>query len=180
MPSCGRGVSPPAVFIGTHALLPVCGALVMENVSLARGRGHVFPAWSMPVIGLFGALPDICTPHLSLEARYTSWSHTAWFLIGVAVVCPMVASFYPAQRWRVALACWFASVLHLACDAISGGIAYLFPWRPELIVGAFYVYPDYWFPLDAFFILLTWFLIRLRPHAEARGMRRNRKADTES
>lgn len=168
------------MFIGTHTLLPVCAALVLENVSLAKGRGHVFPEWSMPVIGLFGALPDICTPHISLEDRYTSWSHTAWYLASVMVVCPMVANFYPAQRWRLALACWLASALHLACDAIAGGIAYLYPWQPKVILGTFYVDPDYWFPLDIFFILLTWFLLRLRPHAEARGMERNRKAAAES
>lgn len=168
------------MFIGTHTLMPVCAALVLENVSLAKGRGHVFPAWSLPVIGLFGALPDVCTPHISLEARYTSWSHTAWFLAGLLVVCPVIASFYPAQRWRVALACWLAAVLHLACDAIAGGIAYLFPWWPDAIIGTFYVHPDWWFPLDAVFVFLTWFLVRLRPHMEARALERRRKSDAES
>ena len=64
------------MLIGTHALLPVCAGLLIENAALAKGRGHFFPPWSLPLIGFFGALPDLCTPHISLEARYSSWSHT--------------------------------------------------------------------------------------------------------
>ena len=159
------------MLIGTHTLLPVCCALVLDNISLAKGRGHFFPAWTIPVIGVFGALPDVCTPHLSLEARFTSWSHTAYYVGGLALVCPMVASFFPNHRARIAIACWLASFLHLFCDAIAGGIAWLYPWRGDLVIGTYFITLDQWIFWDIGFVLLTWFLVRLRPHSEARGMK---------
>ena len=158
------------MFIGTHALLPVCIGLGLENASLVKGRGYVFPPWSLAVVGVFDVLPDFCSPHLSLGSRLSSWSHTVWFLAGLVPVCGMVASFFPkGMRWRTALLCWIAAMLHLAADAISGGIAWLYPWRPEKI-GDYYIPSGQWPWWDVGFILLFWFLLRLRPHAEARGM----------
>ena len=158
------------MLIGTHTLLPVCAGLLIENSSLARGRGHFFPPWSLLLIGFFGALPDLCTPHISLEARYSSWSHTVWFLAAMLPVCGVVATFFPSGRWRVAAACWLAVLLHLFSDAVAGGIAWLHPWRPD-VIGAYYIPATQWIWWDAGFVFLTWFLVRLRPHAEARGMR---------
>ena len=157
------------MLIGTHTLLPVCAGLLMENAALAKGRGHFFPPWSLPLIGLFGALPDLCTPHLSLEARYSSWSHTVWFLAAMLPVCAVLATFFGSGKWRVAIACWLAVLLHLVADALAGGIAWLYPWKPG-VIGKYYIPVDYWIPSDIAFIFLTWLLVRLRPHAEARGM----------
>lgn len=158
------------MLIGTHTLLPVCLGLAVENLSLAKGKGHVFPEWALPVIGLFGALPDLCTPHISLEARMASWSHTVWFMAGLIPVCAMVCSFFPkGYRWRVAVALWLASLLHLFADAIAGGIAWLQPWRPD-VIGDYYIHSDYWLWWDMGFVFLTWLLVRLRPHSEALGM----------
>ena len=158
------------MLIGTHTLLPVCLGLALENASLAKGKGHFFPAWTLPVIGLFGALPDLCTPHISLEARYSSWSHTVWFLADLLPVCAMAASFFPkGSRLKVAAALWLASLLHLAADAVAGGIAWLQPWRPD-IIGDYYIPPGQWYWWDAAFLLLAWVLLRLRPRAEAHGM----------
>jgi len=159
------------VTVFTHTLLPVSLGLILDNISLATGRGHYFPAWSLPVVGVFGILPDLCTPHLSLEARFTSWSHTAWFLAALAPVAGMVASFFPkGSRWKVALFLWLAAFLHLAADAAAGGLAWLRPWRTDLI-GAYYIHPAYWVWCDIGSVVLAWVLVRLRPHAEARGMR---------
>lgn len=158
------------MFLGTHTLLPVCAGLILENRSLMKGRGHFFPAWGLPLIGLFGALPDLCTPHISREARLTSWSHTVWFLLALIPVCAVVASFFPSGRWRVAVACWMAAFLHVGADAISGGIAWLYPWRSDEL-GAYYIHPDYWIWWDMGFVFLTWLLVRLRPPAEARGIK---------
>ena len=170
MPPGERPVNLADMLIGTHTLLPVCLGLAIENASLAKGKGHVFPEWTLPVVGLFGALPDLCTPHISLEARYSSWSHTVWFLAALLPVCAIVASFFPTGTWwRVACACWLASVLHVAADAVAGGIAWLHPWRPD-VVGGYYIPPSQWLWWDAGFLFLTWFLVRLRPHAEAHGM----------
>ncbi len=158
------------MLIGTHTLLPVCAGLVIENLSLVKGRGYVFPPWALPVIGFFGALPDLCSPHISLEARFTSWSHTVWFLAGLLPVCAVIATFFPSGKWRVAAACWIAALLHLFADAIAGGIAWLYPWRTD-VIGEYYIPSEQWIVWDIAFVLLTWFLVRLRPHAEARGMR---------
>jgi hypothetical protein len=158
------------MLIGTHTLLPVCLGLAIENASLAKGKGHFFPEWALPVIGLFGALPDLCTPHISLEARWTSWSHNIWFLLGLLPVCAAVACYFPkGTRWRVALACWLASTLHVAADALSGGIAWLYPWRPDAI-GDYYIPATQWIFWEIGFVFLTWVLVRLRPHSEAHGM----------
>jgi membrane-bound metal-dependent hydrolase YbcI (DUF457 family) len=159
------------MLIGTHTLLPVCLGLAAENASLTTGRGYVFPPWGLAAIGFFGALPDLCTPHVTLEARYSSWSHTLWFLGALLPLCAMIASFFPKGfRWRTALCCWLAVLLHLAADAVAGGIAWLQPWRSDVIGGS-YIPAAQWFWYDAGFVLLTWVLIRLRPHAEARGAR---------
>lgn len=158
------------MLIGTHALLPVCIGLAFDNASLVKGKGFVFPRWSLAAVGVFGVLPDLCSPHISLDARQTSWSHTVWFLAGLIPICGMLASFFPAgMRLRTALLCWIAAMLHLAADAISGGIAWLYPWRPD-VIGKYYIPAVQWLWWDAGFILLGWFLFRLRPHAEARGM----------
>lgn len=159
------------MFIVTHTLLPVCLGLGVESASLAGGRGHVFAPWGLAAIGLFGALPDLCSPHLSLAARYTSWSHTVWFLIGLLPVCAMLATFLSREgRWKTALACWLAALLHLASDAVAGGIAWRYPWSPE-ILGAYHIPSSQWLWYDIGFLALTVLLVRLRPLAEARGMK---------
>jgi hypothetical protein len=158
------------MLIGTHTLLPVCLGLAVENISLAKGRGYVFPPWGLLAIAFFGALPDLCTPHVSLDARYESWSHTLWFFGATISVIVMVTSFFGKEgRWKLALACWLAVLLHLAGDAVAGGVAWQRPWRPD-ITGEYYIPADDWLWYDIGCVLLTWILVRLRPHAEARGM----------
>lgn len=160
------------MLIGTHVLLPVCLGLVAENVSLTRGRGAAFPEWTLPVVGLFGALPDLCTPHLSLEARFSSWSHTVWFLLALIPICSMTAACYPKDdvpRCRVAIACWLAAVLHIGADAVSGGIAWLHPWKAD-VIGSYFIPASHWLGWDIGFVVITWALLRLRPHAAARGL----------
>jgi len=150
------------MFIGTHTLLPVALALAGENTRLALGRDLAYPAGALPAIGLFGALPDLCSPHLSLEARYSSGSHTLLFLGLVLPVCIGVACLFPrGSRRLLALSCWIATVLHLAADALSGGIAWLRPWS-DSILGAYAIHPDLWPVSDGLFVLLTWLLLSLR------------------
>jgi hypothetical protein len=165
------------MFIGTHALLPACLALIGDDLRLASRREEAFPEWSIPAIALFGALPDICTPHLSLEARYSSWSHTLVFLGGLIPFCIWVATAFPkGRRLLVACTCWIAAALHLAADAVAGGIPWLMPWyMPEVtpnhrvgILGDFYIHPDYWIFSDAFFVIFTWILIGLRQQLRRR------------
>ena len=71
----------------THALLPALLAAPL----LPQTTPRVFYV-SGGIVALAGALPDLLTPHLSLAARYASWSHTvfAWagfniLLIGLGI-----------------------------------------------------------------------------------------------
>lgn len=165
------------MLVGTHALMPVCACLLADKVSVIAGRGRIFPTPGLWAIGVFGALPDLCTPHLSLEARFASWSHTVWFMAGLVVVVAMAGSFFEkGYRLRVAFACWIAAALHLVADAVSGGIAWLYPWRDE-VIGSAYIGAQHWIWFDAFFILLAWFQIRVIPHLEARQIRGTRTAE---
>jgi hypothetical protein len=160
------------MLIGTHALLPVCGCLLADNLAVAAGRERMFPVRSLWIVGIFGVLPDLCSPHISLEARYSSWSHTVWFMAGLVLVAAMTGTFQQnGSRMLVAVACWLASALHLAADAVSGGIAWLYPWRDD-VLGSYFIPPEHWMWFDAGFVLLTWFLIRSVLHWQARGIRR--------
>jgi hypothetical protein len=159
------------MLIGTHALMPVCGCLLADQISITAGRGRIIPPMALWAVAVFGALPDLCSPHLSLEARHASWSHTVWFMAGLIPVAAMTGClFEKGYRLVSAVACWIAAALHLAADAISGGIAWLYPWRGD-VIGRYYIAPQHWMWFDAGFILVTWFLVRVAPHLEARRIR---------
>ena len=166
------------MLIGTHTLLPVCTCLVADNLSVVAGRGRIYQTRSLCAVAVFGVLPDLCTPHLSLDARYASWSHTLWFAAAIIVAAAITGSFFAkGSRVAVALACWFAAALHLATDAVSGGIAWLYPWRDD-VIGDYDIEPANWLWFDIGFVLLTWFLLRLLPHLEARHIRACHTAQT--
>ncbi|MEM1083391.1 MAG: metal-dependent hydrolase [Verrucomicrobiota bacterium] len=159
------------MFIGTHALLPACVALTTDSLRLATRRRELFPEWSIPVIALFGTLPDICTPHITLDARFSSWSHTLAFLVGLLPICLLVAVKFPKEsRILLFFSFWFAVAIHLATDTVAGGIPWLMPWVMPSgnhidrtgILGDFYIHPSYWLAFDAFFVILTWILVGLR------------------
>ena len=151
------------MMVGTHSLLPVCGCLLADRISMATGRGRMFSGANLCVIGVFGILPDILSPHLSLESRYASWSHSIWFLAGLLLLLPLTRFIAErSSRLPVALACWFACLLHLAADAVSGGIAWLHPWRGD-VLGHYWIEPQHWIWYDAGFILLVWFIYRVLP-----------------
>ncbi len=159
------------MLVGTHALMPVSVCLVADHLSIRAGRGRVFPPWSLWAVGIFGILPDICSPHLSLESRQTSWSHTVWFMAGLIVVVAMTGMlFEKGYRFRVALACWISAALHLVADGISGGIVPLYPMSDQ-VFGRYCIPAPDWIYYDAFFIIFTWVLIRVIPHMEARKIR---------
>jgi hypothetical protein len=168
------------MLVGTHALLPVCACLVADHISVNAGRGRVFPTSGLWAVGIFGVLPDLCSPHLSLESRQASWSHTVWFMAGLIVVVAVMTTFFEkGHRLRVALVCWISAGLHLVADAVSGGIAWLYPWRAD-VVGRYFIEPQHWIWFDAFFILLCWFLVRVLPHLEARQIRVSRSSNPDT
>ena len=156
------------MFDGFHALLPVTGCLGIEVVSLKWRGVRVFPDWTLPVVGLFGVLPDLCSPHISLEDRYDSWSHTLLFLGVILPFCAGMTWWFPkGTRLRVALAAWTAAALHLAADSLSGGITWLHPWSEEAI-GDYHVQPENWLFFDAGSLLLAGFGLWLRRRLELR------------
>jgi hypothetical protein len=148
---------------GTHALLPVCCCLVADRISMSTGRARLFSGRNIIVVGFFGVLPDILSPHLSLESRHASLSHTVWALVAVVFLFPLTRFVADkASRLRVSVACWIAYALHLAADAASGGIAWLYPWRAD-IVGEYWIEPQTWIWYDAGFIFVVWFIYRVLP-----------------
>ena len=57
----------------THSLLPVIGT----GIDKKRHR-KIAEYWNLPrvlAVAAFGAMPDLLNPHISLESRYSSWSH---------------------------------------------------------------------------------------------------------
>ena len=165
------------MLVGTHAMLPVCGCLAVDAIAVSRGRERVFPAWTLWIIGFFGVLPDFCSPHIALEDRHSSWSHTVWFLAGLPGVLPVGGMYLDRSfRWRVVVACWIAAALHIAADTISGGVAWLYPWKPD-VTGDYYIPLDYWIWSDAGFVLLTWILLRTVPVWEGRAIRHSHRSE---
>lgn len=158
-------------------MLPVCGCLAIDCVATSRNHDRVFPPWTLWVIGLFGILPDVCSPHITLEDRHASFSHSVWFMAGLSLALPMAAVFLQREyRWQVATACWIAAALHLVADAISGGIAWLHPWKPD-VIGAYHIPPEDWIWHDGGFIILAWLLLRTVPVLEGRSIRRNHRRE---
>lgn len=152
------------MMIGTHSLLPVCGCLLTDKVSTRLGLHRKFTGRQLCLIGVFGFLPDILSPHISLESRCHSLSHTLWAVMLMSLLVPLTGFWIEKNsRLRVAIACWAAYVLHLVADAISGGIAWLYPWRDE-VVGRYFIPAADWIWYDAGFIVLVWAIYRVFPH----------------
>jgi membrane-bound metal-dependent hydrolase YbcI (DUF457 family) len=141
----------------THALLPVICVRLITKSPKWLGR------WGPAYIGLAGALPDILNPHLSLDARLTSWSHGIPFWLTISIAF-FVGSFFSRGKYSLALAaCMSAAYLqHIICDAISGGVNFFYPIR-NLIWGEYWVDPLLWIPLDVICLLSTYVLFRLIP-----------------
>jgi hypothetical protein len=144
----------------THALLPVLAARPL----LTAGLGHPTPRRrEFFLIGVAGALPDVLNPHLSLAARLASWSHAAWCWLAFTAVVLAVARLRPG--WLAPRVAWLMSgayLLHQACDAISGGVAWLNPWS-RVVVGGRWVPFAWWIPLDAVLLFATYLVFRCWP-----------------
>ena len=154
----------------THALLPVLAAGVYNRSQrLVEERRGVFSPKQLIAIGLFGAAPDLLNPHLSLDDRYSSWSHGVlfWAFLTIGLIAFRLARSRPRAMY---MALWLsgAYLFHMFCDAISGGVAWLYPLGGD-IVGAYYIEPIWWIPLDVICCLFAYGLFRAIP-----GIRRSR------
>ncbi len=151
---------PCSVFVITHGLSPLVG---IGFADLAAGRQ--LERANLILIALAGAAPDILSPHLSLDARLHSWTHNLWFLLGSIPVWLLLAHRFADTRWlTTGLLMVFATGFHLFCDAISGGIAWLYPYSDEVIARRWVPY-SWWLALDALFMVLTGLLWWLRQRA---------------
>ncbi|ACB75143.1 metal-dependent hydrolase [Opitutus terrae] len=127
----------------SHALLPALAAAPL----LPRRTPREFYA-AAGIVALAGALPDVLHPHLSLAARYASWSHTVFAFTGGTMVFVLLAMF--ARRRLPLIALLLAPVAyasHLGLDGLSGGVAWLYPLSREVLSHRLIRYP-YWFPID--------------------------------
>lgn len=142
----------------THALLP----LALGYAWLPK-REHMPALGASALIALCGALPDILDPHLSLEARHRSWSHT---LAALAVFGLLVTAATRLPRLgltrRVAALCVVAYGLHIACDLISGGGRPLRPFT-AMLWGDDYVPSWTWGASDLGLLLFVYFAYRWYP-----------------
>ena len=141
----------------THALAPVI------LTRLAFGKPAWMPRFGLVAIGVAGAMPDLVNPHLSLAARMTSWSHGLPFWGGLTVV---LLGFALVKRRllpvRLAVLLSAAYLLHMVCDAISGGINWMFPVG-NFVWGDYFVDPVWWIPLDVVCVLTAYVMFRLVP-----------------
>lgn len=147
----------------THALIPViCVRLAARNTTWFR-------RWDYVKIGLAGALPDILNPHLTLEARMASWSHglPCWLILSMII---MVCSILSRRKFplRLALCMSGAYLLHIACDAISGGVDFLYPFG-HFPWGKYWVDASLWIPIDIVCMLLCYLLFRILPGLKQRN-----------
>ncbi len=113
----------------THALLPAILATPLLDRS---SRAAFYREAGVVVLG--GALPDVLSPHLSLAARFASWTHTALALAGFALALVLLRLLAPRWlSWKLTLLAWLAAALHLFGDAVSGGIPLFRPFSPLAI-----------------------------------------------
>ncbi|MGD7652810.1 MAG: metal-dependent hydrolase [Verrucomicrobiales bacterium] len=142
----------------THALLPVLATRALA------GRTHGFGRWEWVGIGVAGALPDVLNPHLTLEARMTSWSHGLGCWLGLSVVVVAVCFLSRGKlSLRLAGVLSGAYLLHVFCDAISGGVNFLHPFG-TWVWGGYWVHPVWWVPADVICLLSCYFMFRVIPN----------------
>ena len=146
----------------THALIPVICVRLAANGQKWIGR------WGLVYIGVAGALPDLLNPHLSLESRMVSWSHGLPFWFGISIIL-LIGSLFVRDRMSLRLAACLSAayLLHIGCDAISGGIDLLYPFG-TWIVGYYWVDPLWWIPIDIILILVSYLLFRILPSLKNR------------
>ena len=143
----------------SHALIPVC----LGSRWIPRGKDA--PTWRMfLIVAASGVLPDVLDPHLYLDSRHGSWSHSlaAWAGFGAVVAAVYLVRFRGRGSAAAAALCIFAYAAHLVCDAITGGIALFLPFSDEVLGGQ--VLPFWaWTVSDMGFALWTYFIYRWVP-----------------
>lgn len=143
----------------SHALLPLA---LGRRWLPARDDGSPGRRASLVVAG-FGVLPDALSPHLGLDARWSSWSHTlaAWLAVSALIAVTIFWIRSPRTR-RVGAFCSAAYLAHLLCDAVSGGAPLLRPWSPRIVGGAWFGVV-WWLVADGLLLAWAYYVYRWRP-----------------
>jgi putative exporter of polyketide antibiotics len=159
----------------THALLPVIAAGLYERSYAAKSsRRRTLSPNAIALVGVFGAAPDLLNPHLSLAARYTSWSHGLFFWASLTTTFVLYGAVRRLKRPYWLIVPWLsgAYLLHLGCDAISGGIAWAYPFGYQ-IIGARIVSYRWWVPLDLVCGVTAYLIFRAIPRIAEQRMKMN-------
>ncbi len=144
----------------THACAPVVIALAVDAVCLHSGRNRLFSKKHLIAIGLVGVLPDLLDPPLFSRPRYSSWTHTLWFVLAIYPVLMAVCRKWFRQRWILLTHClWLATVAHIATDTISRGTRPLYPYGPVIDYRLIRKDIHNWIRFDLAFIVATVILI---------------------
>jgi hypothetical protein len=137
----------------SHIAYPV---LFAQSANLCRIQNHktsFFKGKHLLLIGICGGLPDILSPHLGLEERYNSFSHSIFFLLLAAIAGAILLRIFPGHK-RLIYVCWSAAAFHFLCDMIAGGINLFGPFG-RMVVGKHYLPFRFWIPLDVAGILFS-------------------------
>ncbi|MFT4548022.1 MAG: hypothetical protein ACI8XO_000903 [Verrucomicrobiales bacterium] len=149
----------------THALIPVIVYGVMRQKELCYGtRGEKIAVWRTAVLtGFVGAMPDMMDPHVTLEERLNSWSHSlvAWF--GFSVLFGVIS--LALKRWvSPVLAAGLSATYfsHIVGDAIAGGVGWSYPFGHH-VIGDYYIIPEWWIPADFVCFAVAYVVYRVVP-----------------
>lgn len=153
----------------SHISLPILIAGALNLRAVKRSESLPFSRRGMFLIGFCGMLPDLLTPHLSLHARYVSWSHSLWFLAPFLLLCLILAARLAPRHRPVLHFCWIAVLLHLLCDMLSGGLNPLAPFGHPF--GDYYLPPLYWLHLDLFLLLAAYGVCWYARYTLKRGLK---------
>ena len=140
----------------THACAPVVIALAVDAVRIYSGRNRLFPKEYLIAIGLAGILPDLLDPPLFSRPRYSSWTHTLWFVLAIYPVLVAICRKWFRQKWLLlANFLWLATAAHIAMDTISRGTRTLYPYGP--VIDYLLIRKDVrnWICFDLAFIIAT-------------------------
>lgn len=142
----------------THALFPI-----LAGSRWIRRHDHRPSLRISAVVALCGALPDLLDPHITLDARFESWSHTLLAAVGFSVVVIAVCSLKRFRAYSaIGVLCVFAYAAHLACDVISGGGRLLLPFSHVISGGSYW--PSWaWGATDILLLLYVYLAYRWIP-----------------
>ncbi len=149
------------MYIGTHAFLPVITITAIDIFRLSTKKEPLLSNKQLLLVGIAGILPDILWPHFSIQGRYTSWTHTVWFLIALfPVIWYLFKHTIKTGFLKITLFFWLATFIHIATDALSGGVSLFYPLGN--VIGAYYIPYKYWIKSDITFILAGIIIIGIK------------------